>query len=346
MSDLGHSHSHPHERAHADTHRHEGHEGHAHTHGTVDPSIVATARGIWAVKWSFVGLMTTALFQVAIVLLSGSVALLADTIHNFGDASTAIPLWIAFRLARRKPSKRFTYGYGRVEDLAGVAIVLTILFSAAVAGYESVNRLLHPRLIQHLWAVVAASVIGFIGNETVAIFRIRVGKEIGSAALVADGYHARVDGLTSLAVLFGAVGVWLGFPLADPIVCLLITIAILRIVWQSAKAVFTRLLDGVDPDVVDEIKHTAEHTPKVHEVSQVRVRWSGHRLYAEVNVAVAADLSVEAGHTIAKEVRHQLLHHLRYLENATIHVDPVQASGEEYHHIAQHKHDALPIHSH
>lgn len=325
-----------------DAHPHE----HGHAHGVVDPSIIITQRGIWAVKWSLLGLLATAVFQVVIVYLSGSVALLADTIHNFGDALTAVPLWIAFRLARRKPSRRFTYGYGRVEDLAGAAIVLTILFSALVGGYESIDRLFHPRAVEYLWAVIVATMIGFLGNEAVAQFRIKVGKEIGSAALIADGYHARVDGLTSLAVLFGAVGVWLGYPLADPIVGLLITVAIFRIVWQSGKFVLKRLLDGVDPEVIDEIKHAANHTPGVRDVSEVRVRWLGHRLHAEVNITVNPELSVEEGHEIAKEARHQLLHHLPYLSNAIIHVDPVKASGEEYHRIAEHIHDDLPAHSH
>ncbi len=179
-----------------------------------------------------------------------------------------------------------------------------------------------------------------------AQFRIRVGKEIGSAALTADGYHARVDGLTSLAVLFGAIGVWLGYPLADPIVGLLITAAIIRIVWKSGKTVFTRLLDGVDPEVVDEIKHAVNHAPGVQNVSEVRVRWLGHRLHAEVNIAVKPELSIERGHEIAKEVRHQLLHYLRYLSNATIHIDPMNVSGEKYHCISEHAHDNLPVHSH
>ena len=191
---------------------------HDHTHGAIDASLFTTERGIWEVKWSFFWLFVTAVFQTVVVVFSGSVALLADTIHNFGDAATAIPLWFAFRLARYKPTKRFTYGYGRVEDLAGVAVVLTILFSAIVAGYQSFERFIHPQKIKYIWAVALASVIGFLGNEAVALFRIKVGKEIGSAALIADGYHARVDGLTSLAVLGGAIGVWLGFPLADPIV--------------------------------------------------------------------------------------------------------------------------------
>jgi cation diffusion facilitator family transporter len=314
------------------------HEGHVHTHGAVDPSIFTTERGIWAVKISFVGLLATAVIQFVIVSFSGSVALLADTIHNLGDAATAIPLWIAFVLARRKPSKRFTYGLGRVEDLAGVAIVLTIAFSAIVAGYESITRLLAPRMVEHVWAVVGASVIGFLGNEAVARFRIKVGKEIGSAALVADGYHARVDGLTSLAVLFGAVGVWLGYPLADPLVGLAITAAILRIIWQSGKSVLTRLLDGVDPDMVDEIRETVSCVSGVEELTEVRVRWLGHRLHAELNIAVDPELSVERGHEVADEAQHELLHRLRYLSNATIHVDPATASGERYHYTVEHPH--------
>jgi cation diffusion facilitator family transporter len=322
------------------------HEGHVHTHGAVDPSIFTTERGIWAVKISFVGLLATAVIQFVIVSFSGSVALLADTIHNLGDAATAIPLWIAFVLARRKPSKRFTYGLGRVEDLAGVAIVLTIAFSAIVAGYESITRLLAPRMVEHVWAVVGASVIGFLGNEAVARFRIKVGKEIGSAALVADGYHARVDGLTSLAVLFGAVGVWLGYPLADPLVGLAITAAILRIIWQSGKSVLTRLLDGVDPDMVDEIRETVSCVSGVEELTEVRVRWLGHRLHAELNIAVDPELSVERGHEVADEAQHELLHRLRYLSNATIHVDPVTASGERYHYTVEHPHPDSGEHTH
>lgn len=319
---------------------------HDHTHGAVDATLLTSERGIWAVKWSFFWLFLTAVFQIIVVLLSGSVALLADTIHNFGDAATAIPLWFAFALTRRKATKRFTYGYGRVEDLAGVAVVVTILFSAIVAGYQSFERLLHPQNIGYIWMVALASIIGFLGNEAVALFRIKVGKEIGSVALIADGYHARVDGLTSLAVLVGAIGVWLGFPLADPIVGMLITIAILWIVWDSGKSVFIRLLDGVDPEVIDEIRHAIEHVDGVRDVAEIRVRWLGHRLHAEINIAVDSHVSVDKGHEIAYEARHQLLHHLKYLSNATIHIDPAHASGEEHHHIANHRHGNLPDHSH
>src|ERR687896_536376 len=246
------SEEHPHVHPH-------GHGEHGHTHGAVDPTIATSERGIWAIKWSFGGLMVTALLQLIVVLMSGSVALLSDTIHNFGDAATAIPLGIAFALTRLGFSRRFTFGYGRVEDLAGVVIVLIILFSAVVAGYQAVERIINPQPVGLLWAVAAAALVGFIGNEAVAVFRIRVGRQIGSAALEADGYHARTDGWTSLAVLLGAVGVWLGYPLADPIVGLLIAGAILVIVWQSGKMVITRLLDGVDPSIVDEIRHAASH---------------------------------------------------------------------------------------
>ena len=323
-----------------------GHEGRGHTHGVIDPSIATADQGIWALKWSFLGLMVTAGLQAIVVVLSGSIGLLADTIHNFGDAGTAIPLWIAFALGRLKPNQRFTFGYGRVEDFAGVLVVLIILFSAVVAGYESIERLLHPRALEYLWAVAVASVIGFLGNEAVAVFRIRVGREIGSAALVADGYHARIDGLTSLAVLVGAGGVWLGYPLADPIVGLLITIAIFGIVWESAKAVFSRMLDGVEPGVVDDLRHAASHVPGVSVVSEVRARWLGHRLHAELNIAVAPGLPVTEAHAIAKEVHHQLQHHLAYLASATIHVDPADVPGERYHRVERHSHDGLPLHSH
>src|SRR5215216_782800 len=333
---MTHHHDHPHGHDH----------GHDHSHGIVDPAIVTNDRGLWAVKWSFVALAVTAVLQLLVVFASGSVALLADTIHNFADATTAIPLAIAFVFARKRPSARFTFGYGRVEDLAGVVVVLTILCSAVVAGYQSMGRFLHPQEVLHLWAVIAASIVGFLGNEAVAIFRIRVGREIGSAALVADGYHARTDGWTSLAVLFGAVGVWLGYPLADPIVGLLITAAIFGIVIQSGKSIFIRMLDGAEPHIIDEIRHAAEHVAQVKDVTDVRARWLGHRLHAELNIAVDPQLTISQAHAIAAEVRHRLLHHLDYLSLLVIHVDPADQSGEVYHRIEEHAHDGLRAHSH
>jgi cation diffusion facilitator family transporter len=331
--------------SHGRDHEH-GHGGHGHTHGFVDASISSNERGLWAVKWSFVALFVTAAFQLVIVLLSNSIALLADTIHNFGDAATAIPLGIAFLFAKRMPTPRFTYGFGRVEDFAGLAVVLTIFGSATVAFYQAMHRLLHPQPVSHLGAIAVASIIGFLGNELVALFRIQVGKEIGSAALIADGYHARTDGWTSLAVLVGAIGVYLGYPKADPIIGLVITVAILGIVWQSVKTVFSRMLDGVEPDVMDEVSHAAAHVPGVQGLTDVRARWIGHRLHAELSITVAPELTVEQGHELAKEVEHQLRHHLKFLSGAIVHVDPTQQSGETYHHVESHSHDGIPAHSH
>lgn len=330
------------EHKHSEHHEHH----HKHSHGIIDPSIISTEKGIKAVKLSFFVMMITAALQIIVVIFTGSVALLADTIHNFGDAATAIPLWIAFKLGMKKTSKKFTYGYGRVEDLAGVIIVLIILFSAVVAGYESIHRIIYPQKVQNLWAIVVASIIGFLGNEGVAIFRIKVGKEIGSVALIADGYHARVDGYTSLAVLLGAIGIWLGFPLADPIIGILITFAILKIVYDSTKAVFIRLLDGVDPEVLEEIHHTLRHISEIKDIAEIRARWIGHRLHAEINIALNPNITIEEGHTIAMKVRHELFHNINYLSNAVIHIDPLDKSGEEKHHISEHKHDDFPAHSH
>jgi len=331
---------HHHPSDHPDGH---DHDHHGHRHSGVDPSVLANERGLWAVKWSFLGLFVTAALQLAVVLLSHSVALLADTIHNFGDAATGIPLGIAFLFAGRPPNRRFHYGYGRVEDLAGLAVVLTILFSACVAAYEAVERLLHPHTVGHLGAVAIASIIGFAGNEVVAVFRIRVGREIGSAALIADGYHARTDGWTSLAVLLGAAGVYLGYPTADPIIGLLITLAILGIVWQSGRTVLVRMLDGVEPEVLDQVQHAAEHVPGVLGTSDVRARWVGHRLRVEANVAVEPGLTVAQGHRIAKEVEHELRDQLKFVSGVIVHVDPAEESGESHHRLLEHAgHDERP----
>lgn len=319
------------EAAHDPRHAHPHDGEHGHTHGVIDPSITATDRGIFAVKWSFVVMIVTAVLQLAVVAWSGSIALLADTIHNFGDATTAIPLWVAFILARRPASRRFTYGLGRAEDIAGVLIVLIILFSAIVAGYEAINRLLHPQPIAQLGWVAAAGIIGFIGNEAVAVFRIRIGREINSAALIADGYHARTDGLTSLAVVAGALGVALGLPLADPIIGLMITVAILGIVWQSAGAVFTRMLDGVEPGTVEEIVHAAEHVTGIRKVTEAQARWIGHRLQVEATIEVDDRLLVAAASDIAQTYREVLFQHLPGLASAQIRIASPAPDGGHQH---------------
>jgi cation diffusion facilitator family transporter len=237
-------------------------------------------------------------------------------------------------LARRSPSATFTYGLGRVEDLAGLAIVAIILFSALVAGHEAIDRLIHPKDIDAIGWVAAAGVIGFFGNEAVAAFRIRIGREINSAALVADGYHARVDALTSLAVVAGAIGVWLGFPLADPIVGLIITLAIFGIVWQSARAVLTRMLDGVDPGITQEIRHAAEHVAGIREIGQIQARWLGHRLLAEVSIHVDDSISVAQARRIAETFRHELFEHLPALADAKVRLanEVGDAAAPRHHH--------------
>ncbi|MGI8476302.1 MAG: cation diffusion facilitator family transporter [Thermomicrobiales bacterium] len=291
-------------------------------------------RGIRALKISLVGLGATAIFQVIIVLISGSTALLADTIHNFGDAATSIPLWIAFSLQRRGATKRFTYGYGRTEDVAGVAIVLLIFVSACVAGYESIRKLIDPQPVTHLWWVAAAAIVGFLGNEAVGVFRLRVGNEIGSAALIADGQHSRVDGFTSLAVLAGAIGVALGAPILDPLIGLAITIAILFIVKDAAGAVFLRLLDGVEPAILAEVEHAPLHVPGVQDVHAVRARWLGHRVQADIHITVDRRLSVAESHRIVERVQRALADHVPAFGGATVHVcpcahvDPVGARAE------------------
>ncbi len=340
-------HAHDKEHLHDEhMHSHESHCGHHHVHGVVDPSLLATRKGITTIKWSLAVLLATALIQMAVTSYSGSVALLAETIHNFGHVATAIPLWIAFSLAHRKSSKQFTYGYGRIEDLAGLAIVLIILISVIITGYESIDRLFHPQAVSHLFEVALAALIGFLGNEAMAVYRCRVGNEINSAALVADGCHARVDGLASLAVFFGAIGVWMGYSWMDPLIGIIITVVILCIAWNSAKVVFCRLIDGVEPEVVDEIMEAASHVEGVRGITNVRVRWLGHQIHAEINLTVSDDISVEDGHEIAKEVQHQLMHHLSYLSGTTIPVDPLVASGEEHHITGVHAHGDMPLHLH
>ncbi len=306
------------------------HEGHEHTHGIIDSSLTS-GKGLWAVKWSSIVLFAGASFQLLVVVLSGSVSLLSDAIHNFGDAATAIPLGAAFIIGKKKPTGKFTYGYGRVEDIAGIIVIVLMAVSVLYTFYASFERIVHPQTVSHLWVVALASLVGFSVNEGAAIFRIRIGKEIHSQALIADGYHARTDGWSSLAVLFGALGVFLGFPLADPLVGILISIVILKTTWELGKEVFTRVLDGIDPEVIGEIKHIASQAKGVEAVTETRGRWIGHTIHVELNVAVNPKLSVEQGHEIADNVCHNLLHELPYLSNASIHVDPLHTSGEKHH---------------
>ncbi|MFB7927539.1 cation diffusion facilitator family transporter [Streptomyces sp. NPDC056039] len=341
MSDR-HEHSHPHHHRHGPRHR-LSHLLTPHSHETadkVDSALESSARGMRALWVSLAVLGVTALAQALVVVVSGSVALLGDTVHNAADALTAVPLGIAFVLGRRAATRRFTYGYGRAEDLAGLVIVLTIAASAAFAGWAAIDRLLDPRPVQHVPAVAVAALVGFAGNEWVARYRIRVGRSIGSAALVADGLHARTDGFTSLAVLLGAGGSALGWQLADPIVGLAITAAIALVLRDAAREVFRRVMDAVDPALVDRAEQALTEAPGVRGVGELRLRWIGHRLRAEVAVVVDGAVTVREAHRIAVDAEHALLHAVPRLTAALVHADPEPVPGEADPHLALAHHTA------
>ena len=299
-----------------------GAHSHSHHVHAADDGLESSAAGIRAVKVSLIALGVTAVLQLAVTALSGSVALLADSVHNLADAMTALPLWVAFAVGRRRATRRYTYGYGRAEDLAGLFVVAMIAGSAVVAGWQAISRLVDPRPVDHLWWVAAAGLIGYVGNELVAGYRIRVGRWIGSAALEADGVHARADGLTSLAVLVGAVGVGLGWTWADPAIGLAITAAIVVMLRSTARDVWRRLMDGIDPAVVEEAERVLAEMPGVVGVRQLRMRWIGHRIHAEADLVVADDVTLAAGHDIAHDAEHRLTDAVPKLSSALVHAYP------------------------
>ena len=322
-----HGHGHGHDHDHDHDHDHAGgvrgfllHLFVPHTHDaadSIDDALEASTAGVRALKISLFVLLGTTILQLAAVLATSSVALLADTVHNFSDALTAVPLWVAFVLARRSPTRRYTYGFGRAEDLAGLFIVAVVLLSAIVAAWQSIDRLIHPRTPDNLGWLAVAGVVGFLGNEAVAVYRIRVGRRIGSAALVADGVHARTDGFTSLAVVVGAAGVALGFPLADPLIGILISIAILVLLLGTVRSIGRRLLDGIDPDLVARADHALHHVDGVLEVRDLRLRWIGHRLEGDAEVLIAPTSAAGAQH-LAEEADRSARAHLGQLDRLRV----------------------------
>jgi cation diffusion facilitator family transporter len=339
----GHQHDHGHEHGHEHGHDH-GHSGglwgplrsvfRPHSHDTADriDSALATSReGIRAVTVSLAILGLTAALQLAVVLVTGSVALLADMTHNVADALTAVPIGVALMVGRRPANRRYTYGYGRGEDIAGLLVLVAVTASSALAAYQAVDRLINPRPLTNLGLITIAGIIGFAGNETVATYRIRVGRRIGSAALVADGLHARTDGLTSLAVVAGAAGVAAGWPAADPIAGLTISVAILAVLVQAAREVFGRMMDRVDDTTVAAATEAAGAVAGVTGVDRLRMRWVGHDLLAEVDVTASAHLSLPQAHDIAEAVRHRLRRTVHRLADATVHVSPTATVGVNPH---------------
>jgi cation diffusion facilitator family transporter len=333
--DDDHHHDHDHDDDHEHDHDDHGHRSSwwsrlwhqlkPHSHDSteaIQTAEEASGEGIRAAWISLGGMGATAVLQVAIVAISGSMALLADTIHNFGHLVTTIPLIIAFRLGRRAPTARYPFGYRRAEDLVGLLIALVIALSAALIIWESVNALFDPQPLANLGWVLAAGLVGAAGNELVAIYRIRTGRRIGSTALIAEGNHARADGLTSLAVVLAVIGVWLGFPQADAIVGLLISAVILWILYESTRSVIHRLMDGVDADTLIHIETVAAGVPGVQHVEQVKARWSGHRLEAQLSLGVDPAMSVADSHEVAEQAHHELLHSIPHLNDVNVHVHP------------------------
>lgn len=356
------AHDHPHEHGH--DHSHDHHHGtglwgwfntifHFHGHSdqqlqrAADPALTDNNEGIRTVWIALAALGLTTILQIVIVYMSGSVALFADTVHNLGDSLNSIPLLIAFYLARRAATRRYTYGFGKAEDVAGIFIVLSIAFSAGVALWQSFSKLINPEPMTNLGWVAAAAIIGFIGNEAVAMFQIRVGRKIGSAAMVADGLHARTDGLTSLAVLIAVIGTYFGFPILDPMIGLLIGVAIVFITWDATRTIWYRLMDAIDPEVVDQVEEVARNVSGVVDVHDIRVRWHGHRLQVELHILVDEDLPTRESHRIAEEVRHMLFHAQPHLSLVSVHVDPCGHGGEDHHarmnhHPVEAKYQAQP----
>ncbi len=354
--DDHHDHPHPHEHNHDHEHHHHHSSGiwgwistifhlhgHSHQHDALvsDQAFLDNQEGIRTVWLALAALTITSVLQIFIVALSGSVALFADTVHNIGDGLNSVPLLIAFYLARRVATRRYTYGFGKAEDVAGIFIVLSIAFSAGVVFYESIQKFINPEPISNLGWVAAAAIIGFLGNEAVALLQIRTGRKIGSAALVADGLHARTDGLTSLAVLLAAGGAWLGFPLVDPIIGLLIGIAILFITKDAIVTMWYRLMDAIEPEYMDQAEGVISRQPGVEELCRLRMRWMGHRLQADVHIAVDPHLTTLESHQIAEQVRHELFHELSNLSEAIIHIDPWLDQPETAHELTLH-HEPMP----
>ena len=293
---------------------------HSHADLAADRAFLDNRLAVRTVWLALLALGATTALQIVIYVASGSVALLADTVHNLGDALNSVPLLFAFYLARRAANRRYTYGYGRLEDIAGVFIVISIGFSAAYILYESVQRLLNPLPLHNLEWIALASLVGFVGNELVAEMQIRVGRRIGSDAMIADGQHARVDGLTSLAVLIAVLGTLIGLPILDPIVGVVIAVAIVGITLNAVRAIWYRMMDAVDPHLVEHVEAHALEVPGVQAIESLRLRWVGHRMYGVMVVRVAADANMQQSQAIAGEIQHQALHIIPQLEELAVQV--------------------------
>jgi cation diffusion facilitator family transporter len=294
-----------------------------HIHHSNGQQLLDTQRGLWVIKITFVALVATAVVEGVITYMTGSAALLADSIHGFSNALGTIPLWVALAWGRKKPNREYSYGYHRAEDLAGVLIVLFIAISAVVVGFESVRRLMYGHEPENILLAMGAGAVGFFANEAIAQYRIKVGKQIGSVALIADGHHARVDGLGSLAVVLGLIPVAMGFPIADPAVGLVITgLIIYLLVREAGPMVLSRAMDRIDPSILGQLEQIAKDVPGVLDIYDVRARWIGRGLQAELSIAVNPNLTVAQGHRITEVVRLRITSSMPKLQWCTIRMDP------------------------
>ncbi len=340
-SEHEHQHEHlPHSHDQIDAHNHNHDDidqhGHSHEHGKVDVDLYGNRAGLRAVQLSTAGMFLVSAIQFAIAWIGGSAGLFADALHNFGDVFTTIALWMAFVISSRASNQRYTYGYYRAEDLAGIFIVLVIIASATASAVESIQKLTSGNVPTQIFLSMAAALVGVVGNELLAQYKIAVGKRINSIPLVADGQHSRIDGLTSLAAFVGLVGVKLGFPKADPIAGIIITIVILTVVYSTSRSVLQRLLDAIDPRIVPSIITAASAIPGVEAVTDVRARWVGHTLHVVMNIEVDAELTLAKAHAIAEEVRHGLFHNIKGISEVVIHTDPSRSSGDYHQELAHH----------
>jgi cation diffusion facilitator family transporter len=312
-------------------------EGHGHSHASAGDLLKeGSAAGIRSLRISALGLLLTSAIQFTVVAIGGSVALMADALHNLGDVLTSIVLWVALIATRRASDHRYTFGYQRFEDLAGLGIVLAIFASAAIAVYVAVTHLVNSTVPTHLALGMAAGGVGFLGNEIVAQIKVRQGKKIGSAALVAEGQHSRIDGLASLAAIAGLAGVAAGAHWADPVAGLALAAVILAVGAQAARPIVATLLDRVGPTLVDEITHAVEHVEGIEGVHDVRARWAGRALYVVLDVEIPGDETLERAHQLTEAARHAVMHAFPDVVQVDVHADPSGADHATYHEETAH----------
>ncbi len=282
------------------------------------------ARAMRAIAVSSIGLLFTSTLELAVVVFSGSVALLADGLHNLGDVFTTVGVYFGFRTSRRAPTRRYPYGYGRAEDLAGILIVAAIWGSAVLAGLQSFEKLLSGRGTSHLTLGMLAAVIGIVGNQLVARYKMRVGRAIKSAPLIVDARHSRLDAIASFGALIGLIGVALGFRQADPIAGFAITALIVHIGIDATRDVVSRLMDVHDDELAGEVASIARAIPGVRGLGDLRVRWLGRQAEVRLVIHVPPTMPMTEAHELAHRVQDRLRTQLPDTREITVEPAPAR----------------------